>query len=510
VLSRIDGLSSVQDLADLTALPIEQVHTVLEKLKLLGAIQWKSGKAATKPPDRSRTSRPPRPSNKPSAPPKTDSKPIRIADSPRGKTEAIPPPPAAPAEAAALLELEHASPAKPPDVIELSPERIARIDAIHPRLDVLDHYAVLGIPHTAELKAIRGAYFELSKVFHPDTAFRKNLGPYKAKMEAIFSRLTEAYEVLGKKKSRTEYDSYLALQGFTREAEAAMTGAPPPSPLPERPPTVAPPRARTAPPPTEAGPSAAHSEARPVESGPQSPTATMSEAGRKQARELLEMRLRRGRDGSASQPGAPRPAPSAVSSASRGRGDVLRELTSSLKTAALQTGGLDAVQRHALEARRLEREGDLAGAARELRLAVAMAPQRVDLKLELDRVSQELASQLAERYREQANYEERHRKWTAAALSWRKVVEGCPEDVEAMVHAARALLEAKGDMHEAQRLASLACEAQPHHMQARVVLGRVYLAAGLRLNAKRELERALVQAPGDPGITALLKAVDAS
>ena len=57
--------------------------------------------------------------------------------------------------------------------------------------------------------ALGSPAFRLSKQFHPDTLFGKRLGSYKQKMEAVFKRLTDAYDVLGKKKRRAKYDEYL-------------------------------------------------------------------------------------------------------------------------------------------------------------------------------------------------------------------------------------------------------------------------------------------------------------
>lgn len=220
----------------------------------------------------------------------------------------------------------------------------------------------------------------------------------------------------------------------------------------------------------------------------------MSEEGKRRARELLEKRLIAGRAQAA--PATP-PPPATGSSAPRPRQEVLRDLTSSLRGAAVQTGGLDPVHRHAMEARRAEQAGDLATAARELRLAVALAPDRDDVAAEQARVAKLLATQLADSYRQQAEYEERHKKWAAAALSWAKVVEGRPDDPVAHQRAAAAFVEAKGDLHKAQRFAQRACELAPNDALSRRTLGRVFAAAGLGLNARRELEKAASLDPSD-------------
>jgi hypothetical protein len=59
-------------------------------------------------------------------------------------------------------------------------------------------------------------------------------------------------------------------------------------------------------------------------------------------------------------------------------------------------------------------------------------------------------------------------------------------------------------MREAGRLARRACELNPAVALNHVTLATVYLAAGLELNGRRELETAGQLAPGDVTIRAML------
>ncbi|RTZ91746.1 MAG: hypothetical protein DSY92_03805, partial [Planctomycetota bacterium] len=54
----------------------------------------------------------------------------------------------------------------------------------------------LGVEPDADLRAIKRAYFELSREFHPDRFFRCELGPYTERLSLIFKTIAEAYEVL--------------------------------------------------------------------------------------------------------------------------------------------------------------------------------------------------------------------------------------------------------------------------------------------------------------------------
>jgi len=59
-----------------------------------------------------------------------------------------------------------------------------------------DDWTVLGLKPGATPEAVKAAYFEASKVFHPDRYYGKNLGSFRARLDRIFQRLSEAHESL--------------------------------------------------------------------------------------------------------------------------------------------------------------------------------------------------------------------------------------------------------------------------------------------------------------------------
>jgi tetratricopeptide (TPR) repeat protein len=88
-------------------------------------------------------------------------------------------------------------PDTPEEELDLTPAMRRRIDDVFARLDELQDHELLGIASDATRAAVRRAYFERVAEFHTDRFFRKRLGSYKAKMEAISRRVTSAYEALG-------------------------------------------------------------------------------------------------------------------------------------------------------------------------------------------------------------------------------------------------------------------------------------------------------------------------
>jgi tetratricopeptide (TPR) repeat protein len=134
-----------------------------------------------------------------------------------------------------------------------------------------------------------------------------------------------------------------------------------------------------------------------------------------------------------------------------------------------------------------------------------LAPNQRDLQAQYERVSKALTRGLADTYEKQARYEEKKGQWAAAATSWERVLEGRPEDHAAARSAAEALLRGRGDLHKAQRFAQQAVDATPSSAANVVVLGRVFLAAGLKANARRELEKAVKLDPQNEMIKNLLR-----
>jgi curved DNA-binding protein CbpA len=106
-------------------------------------------------------------------------------------------------------------------------EEVRRIEKLYDRLKTTDHYTLLGVAATADIKEIKRAYYALAKLHHPDRYFRRDIGGLAAKVEAIFRALTAALETLSDAAARASYDSYLREVLKTRlarrNAEAAET-----------------------------------------------------------------------------------------------------------------------------------------------------------------------------------------------------------------------------------------------------------------------------------------------
>jgi tetratricopeptide (TPR) repeat protein len=494
ILSRVDGVSSVEDISMMVGVKLTELLAVLDRLADLGAVQlsWRAAKVSASPVSVSRA-------------------PVVAANATAESTKS---------DALALAHRVFCTPAAPSyDPAELKAPADIGIELKTLILNGFygiegkNYYQLLGLTRSADKKEIRGAYFELSRLFHPDSLFGKELGPFKAHMVAVFKRLTEAYEVLSRGARRKEYDEYLTStspsssqeQALDKAAIAARAAAAAPvveAPigLPETVPRMSFPDAATR-----------QRDTSMIMRPPLS-----AEDRRAQVRERLRRGLPGAPAGATSSPPKAADTPAVVPPAvvpRSGRPSTPAERTDSaikgLRQSLRQTGptaaGAGPVLAQLRKAKDAEQAGDLMAAASALQAALVLAPNQKDLQTQYARVSKLVARSLADNYEKQARYEEKQGQWAAAAVSWERVLEGRPEDMRAARCAVEALLRAATDLHKAQRLAHLVVDAAPSDAANVVLLARVLLAAGLKLNARRELEKAVKLDPQNEMIKNLLR-----
>jgi curved DNA-binding protein CbpA len=99
-------------------------------------------------------------------------------------------------------------------------------------LRVRNHFEVLGIPRASNEAQVKEAYFRLAKQFHPDVHHDASLADLRDKLEAVFIRLGEAYEVLRNARSRASYEETLG-RSAPRSAGPGPPHPPPPAPKPD-------------------------------------------------------------------------------------------------------------------------------------------------------------------------------------------------------------------------------------------------------------------------------------
>lgn len=102
--------------------------------------------------------------------------------------------------------------------VEIAEEDKKKILSTYESLGEFNYYKILGIKKDADKREIKRAYFALSREFHPDRYFRKTIGTFKPMLEAIFRKVSEAYEVVYDPESRKEYDKSIMSEEQIAEA----------------------------------------------------------------------------------------------------------------------------------------------------------------------------------------------------------------------------------------------------------------------------------------------------
>ncbi|MGE0325669.1 MAG: DnaJ domain-containing protein [Polyangiaceae bacterium] len=454
VLSRIDGRSPLSEIAASTGMTQEHVSEILTRLARLGAVAYGDTK----------------PEPKPVAEPSEIQGGAKLSHPVIETVEEGHPSSAHPA--AALYD-----PSELDEAVELELQRKRQILDTFYRLDSSDYYQLLGVERHAEKKEIKGAYYGVVSLFHPDKYFGKRLGSFKPKLERIFQTLTEAHDTLTRKTTRQEYDAYLTSQERTRALDNMMTDdrrrarevnevkrlieqqarvlerASARPPAPNRASSPPPPR-KSEPPPDDA-------------------------ARRKQAARKLRNSVPPGG-------GSSKPPPRDGGVQEIVGDDIRRRYEDRLSQA--RDSQIDHYRRAAETA--LEAK-DPVSAANALRIAVGLAPDDAELAAHFEAVQSQANAALAESYIEQAQYEERNGHFAEAALSYEKAARGRPGAFQLFERAAHCLIEANVNAHKALELARKAVELNNERVDLRVTLARAFLASDMKQSAVAEIERAL-------------------
>ncbi len=92
------------------------------------------------------------------------------------------------------------------------------LDEFFARLDsATNHYEVLNVSPTAAAYQIKSSYYALARRYHPDRFHLQASTALHARVESVFARIAQAYEVLMDSALRTGYDARLAAQKKIRQ-----------------------------------------------------------------------------------------------------------------------------------------------------------------------------------------------------------------------------------------------------------------------------------------------------
>jgi tetratricopeptide (TPR) repeat protein len=187
VLSRVDGTLSAREITAMISLPREETHKSLFALLSTGMIEYLPLPPRPRPVDKKRRV--------------VHVGMAAVPEKAAPPPEPVPPPPTA--EEAAAQTAAHAA------LAQDDPRRM-EILAAFTGLKHHTHFDVLGLEKTATEAQVKEAYFRLARRFHPDVHHDPALADLRDKIEAIFVRLGEAYEVLRNPRIRAKYESQIS------------------------------------------------------------------------------------------------------------------------------------------------------------------------------------------------------------------------------------------------------------------------------------------------------------
>lgn len=383
---------------------------------------------------------------------------------------------------------------------ELTPDECAAIDAIWERRMTATHYDLLDVPRAADRRAIRDAYFALSKRYHPDVFFRRDLGAYRTRIDEVFRMLTRAYDVLSNPRQRAGYDLHLANIESRPPPDAPdipPVSVPKAAPVPTPPPPAPPQRAVTAaampsdavvPPPVRPGTNVTPTAT--ASSPPASPSQPIDPAVRQRALDAMRRRLGavvppQARASVTPPVPAPMPAPQMPSARS-----AAEERES--RVARLISDGEEA-----------QKKGDFAAALESFRGALQINKDDLAIKARVDAVDQLVKTQRTGENIEKAREAMRDGKADLAAMYWEKAWEGRSNDATLLVNAAEVLAKYGNNRGKVKELAQRALAIDPKSVKAHIVLAQVFTAAGLKASARGAVDSIAKLDPNNPALKEL-------
>jgi curved DNA-binding protein CbpA len=404
---------------------------------------------------------------------------------------------------------------KHPEDIDIDVETQKRIVDLVARLDVDDHYKLLGVSPDADKAEIRRAYFELMNLYHADRFFGKKTGKFAPFLLKITDVLTRASETLSRNKTRAEYDAYLASRRGTLGARSSIVPTVSDSTRPsgatgllDSTPASGPPLATSAEavgniPPAPRAPHLDMEEVEeissPIIDPPREPLTTASPgpsstppapsargpASNDAARKLLARKM-----------GLRIKSPMPQNEAGALRETVRADLKARFD--AKRNEGDDSVRKLLLKSATAQKAGDWSGAVAAIRMALELRPEDGALQRELNSVQEEADRALAPRFLEQAKYEEKQSQWARAARSYERAARG--KDSAALFNKAADCLLHLEILNPAEKrmVVELARNAVTRDLQRvvyRLTLAQAYSVAGMKTSAQGEVARALELEP---------------
>jgi tetratricopeptide (TPR) repeat protein len=377
----------------------------------------------------------------------------------------------------------------------LKPEDVAELHRLSEVLRDGTHYELLSLAEDFDRTALKNAYHNLSRRFHPDRYYRQDLGGLEKMLEDVFAGVNQAYRTLGDERARAQYDQDLvtAQKRKPKPKPPAAAGAARPSPAPPRPVSTA-----ASPPPVGASPRSPTAPPRPPPPPPPNvgrPTSAPPAA----PADPYTVRF------TPPPPAAATPA-SAAPEAAKPAAEPKRP----------SSPAVDALKAPIIERLKKARgffklgEADVAAnewskAARNFKLAMEFDPRNEEYKKRFTEADAKGRRQQAEKQIELAKKAESFSSTKEAFFHYHQAVGFDPPMGEPFYRLGK-IIQANGNDHKgALTYFRKAVDKDPQVVEYRLALAGVYEALAMKLNANREFKAILALKPDHEDAKAGLK-----
>ena len=338
----------------------------------------------------------------------------------------------------------------------LKPEELEGLTALSKKLEKGDWYDLLGIESDFDAGELKRAYYDLSRQYHPDRFYRRDIVGHEELVEQVFAGINKAYNTLRDSTARRRYD----------EAVQKKNGGKP------RPPRTKP---------------------RPKKEEPKVADEVVMTIGRKRG----EAPTPSGVDKKAARPAG-----------RRKRAVPKKPIPPHIMKLRRQIAQRLAKARKYYQVAQKEIQDDQwVKAAASLYLACQYDPKNEEYKsLHADAASRANESRVAQFMAEAANAES-YRNTKQAIYSYEKAIEYDPPQGTAWYNLGQILLQFEDDDRGALSHFRRAVEKEPTNIKYRMTLAEQYVKLEMNRNAKREYQAVLQRDPKNEDAKAGLKKV---
>ena len=310
----------------------------------------------------------------------------------------------------------------------LTPQERETLERLLRHAKAGDHYGLLGIAPDADTKEVQRAYYTLSRQWHPDRYFRRDLGDFASSIDFIFIHITKAYKILNDSTERANYNRTRrqSTPYASTRASGSRSGGSKLPPRPER-----------------------ATQSRSTRQAPSSDSLKRQQE-RRQNRNVGMNKLR----------------------------DQVR-------------GRVNRARQYFIQGRKDYEEGKVSAAVSSLHLACQFDPRNAEYKALYQQVRKEARVQQADQLLTTAENAENFQNYREAMAAYEKATKLDPPDGLVFHRLGLLIKRVDHDSRRALQMMRTAVNKSPDRMDFRLDLGDLYSELGMALNARREYQEVL-------------------